>query len=249
MSKTTQKVPCLPDVPDLADLPVERLEAMHDAAAAVLASERELAETGSSVVMEVLRGQGDFLTWERYPKGDQFDLENHSHYFYHAHAPEEMAEDENGHFHLFVRPAGVNRRMDPWRLPGATVPEEPGDRFVHIGAISVDSYGRLIRIFATNRWVTNETLYRSEDVIPLLERFRVETGEPSQVLNDWLTNLVILYRPQLEALLRQRDVTLQTWMSEYPDKDVLEDRTLQNTGEVFVNHAGQIAAIEAALGI
>jgi len=249
MSETKAEAAQLPNAPDLDALPVERLEAMHDAAAVVLGSERELAASGSSVVAEVLRGQGDFLIWERYPKGDLFDLKNHSHYFYHAHTPEEMAERENGHFHLFIRPQGLNPEMEPWQLPGAAVPEDPAGRFLHVGAISVDSYGRLIRIFTTNRWVTNETLYRSEDVIPLLERFRVETGQPSRLLNDWLTNLVILYRPQLEALLKQRDATLQAWTREHPDSDVLEDRNLQNTSEVYVDHTSQIEAIEEALGI
>lgn len=243
------QAPQLPFPADLTGLPEAQLEAMHDAAATVLECERKLGQAGSSVVAEVLRDQGDFLIWERYPKGDLFDLKNHSHYFYHAHTPEEMADGENGHFHLFVRPADITPDIEPWRLPGAVIPENPADRFAHIGAISVDNYGRLIRIFTTNRWVTDETLYRAEDVIPLLDHFSIQLNHPSRALNQWLTSLTALYRPQLEALLRTRDATLDAWANEHPNSKVLEDRALQNTSEVFVDTFKQIEAIEVALGV
>ncbi|WP_417680150.1 DUF6969 family protein [Roseibium sp.] len=249
MSETKIKAPQLPFPADLPGLPEAQLEAMHDAAATVLDCERELAQAGSSVVMEVLRDQGDFLIWERYPKGDLFDLENHSHYFYHAHMADEMADGENGHFHLFVRPAAIAPDMEPWSLPGAVVPEDPTARFAHIGAVSVDNQGRLIRIFTTNRWVTNETLYRAEDVISLLDHFAIELDHPSKAVNRWLTSLVTLYRPQMEALLKVRDTTLEAFAQDYPGSEFLEDRALQNTSEVFVDTVKQIEAIEAALGV
>ncbi len=249
MSETKTKAPQLPFPADLSGLPEAQLEAMHDAAAAMLDCERELAQAGSSVVMEVLRDQGDFLIWERYPKGDLFDLENHSHYFYHAHVADEMADGENGHFHLFVRPAEIAPDREPWYLPGAIVPEDPAARFAHIGAVSVDNQGRLIRLFTTNRWVTNETLYRAEDVISLLDHFAIELDHPSKAVNRWLTSLVTLYRPQLEGLLRTRDTTLEAFVQEHPDSEVHEDRALQNTSEVFVDTVKQIEAIEAALGV
>lgn len=251
MTETTAKTkaPKLPFPTDLSGLPEEQLEAMHDAAAKVLQCEQELAGKGSSVVMEVLRDQGDFLIWERYPKGDLFDLKHHSHYFYHAHAPEEMADGENGHFHLFVRPAEIAPDIEPWQLPGAVIPENPAERFAHIGAVSLDNYGRLIRIFTTNRWVTNETLYRAEDVIPLLDHFAIDLDEPSRTVNQWLTSLITLYRPQLEALLKARDETLEAFAEAHPASDLLEDRSLQNTSEVYVDTVKQIAAIEEGLGV
>ncbi|MDJ0932055.1 hypothetical protein [Breoghania sp.] len=86
-------------VPDFSDLARDRLEAMHDAASTVLTCERALAKSGTSVVAEVLRNQGDFLIWKRYPRGDVQD--EASQYFYHSHTLGEMMEGENGHFHLF----------------------------------------------------------------------------------------------------------------------------------------------------
>lgn len=237
------------DALDFEALPRERLEAMHDAAATVLECERALARSGMSVVSEVLRGQGDFVTWERYPKGDILDPETHSQYFYHAHAAEEMAAGENGHFHLFVRPAALAPGMEPWDLPGAVVPEDEGARFAHLGAISVDGHGRPIRIFTTNRWVTNETLYRASDVLSLLDHFSIGLAHPNWAVSQWLNAMVVLYRPQLESLLLRRDAMLGEWMAAHPDQDVLEDRRLQNTSETAVAHADQIARIEAALAV
>ncbi|AXS39848.1 hypothetical protein [Breoghania sp. L-A4] len=233
--------------PDLARLSPERLEAMHDAAATVLECEQALAKSGMSVVSEVLRGQGDFVTWERYPKGDIVDAETHSQYFYHAHAAEEMTEGENGHFHLFVRPAEIAPGLEPWDLPGAVVPQDERARFAHIGAISVDSHGRPLRIFTTNRWVTNETLYRAADVIDLIDHFAIRLAHPNWAVSQWLNAMVVLYKPQLESLLRRRDAVLNEWGAAHPGEDMLEDRRLQNIGEMVIGHAQQIAAIEAVL--
>lgn len=236
-------------MPDLSAQPRARLEAMHDAAATVLEAEAALRRSEMSVVSEVLRGQGDFTIWERYPLGDAFDTEHHSHYFYHAHTPEEMAEGENGHFHLFVRPAEIAPGLLPWDLPGARVPDDVQARFVHIGSISVDALGQPLRVFTTNRWVTDETFYPAEDVIGLLDQFEIGLAAPNWAVSQWLTSMVRLYRPQFEALLRQRDVVIADWAARHPDTPVLEDRQLQNTSQANTDMPAQIAAIEAALGL
>ncbi|KFE36367.1 DUF6969 family protein [Thioclava atlantica] len=237
----------LEDIP-IAGLPRGRLEEMHDAAETVLECETVLAKSGMSVVSEVLRGQGDFLTWERYPKGDVFDTETHCHYFYHAHDPREMTEGENGHFHLFMRPDAVIAGLEPWALPGARIPER-GQRFTHIGAISVDGRGHALRLFTTNRWVTDECFYRAGDMIRLLEHFSIELAHPNWAVNLWLSGMVTLYRPQLEALLRARDARIEAWMAEHPGSEVLEDRGLQNVTEWVVDPVAQVGAIEDQLDL
>jgi len=238
----------LPD-PDLSTLPAARLEEMHDAAATILRCEAALAKSRMSVVSEVLRGQGDFAVWARYPKGDVFDTATHSHYFYHAHAPEEMIEGENGHFHLFLRPAGLAPGLAPWALPGAPVPEDEAARFIHVVAISVDAHGVPLRLFTTNRWVTDETLYRAGDAIGLLDRFAMEVAHPNWAVSEWLTAMVRFWRPQIEGLLQLRDAVLADRATHQPDTAASEDRGVQNTAECRLDRAAQIAAIEAALGI
>lgn len=231
--------------PDLSAIPQEDLEAMHDAAATVLECERVLAEADSNVVAEVLRGQGDFVVWDRYPRGDVAD--GPSHYFYHSHTPDEMADGENGHFHLFVRPATFLPGLEPWRLPGAAIPQAETERHIHLCALSVDGSGRPLKIFTTNRWVTDETFYRAVDVIALLDRFEITHAHPHRVVNRWLKAMVTLYRPQIVALLRERDGIINAWMKSNPGSEVLEDRRLQNISEAGVSLGVQIAAIEKAL--
>jgi hypothetical protein len=202
-----------------------------------------------SVVSEVLRDQGTFTTWERYPKGDIFDPDTHCQYFYHAHAAEEMITGENGHFHLFVRPDALAPGLAPWDLPGAKISEDPAARFAHIGAISVNAKGTPLRIFTTNRWVTDETFYRANDVIGLLDHFTIELAHPNWAVNLWLSAMVALYRPQFEALLRARDARIEAWLEAHPDSAVLEDRGLQNTSEMVIDPHWQITAIEAELDL
>jgi len=222
---------------------------MYRAAATVLRCHKVLRKSSLSVVSEVLRGQGDFLTWERYPKGDVFDPESHSHYFYHAHAREEMVESENGHFHLFLRPMVVAPDRAPWPLQGAPVPEALEDRFVHLGAISVDRSGWPLRLFTTNRWVTGETLYRAEDVIAMLPHFAVEVALPNWAVNQWVTAMVALFMPQIEALLDLRDRVLLDRSARYPDGHVTENRQLQVTSEIAIDIAAQVSTLEAALDL
>lgn len=248
-AKSAPTVQAFADVPapDLSAIPVERLEQMHDAAATVLQCERVLAKSGMSVVSEVLRGQGDFVILDHYPRGDIHDSETHSQYFYHSHTPDEMLAGENGHFHLFVRPGAVAPDIEPWLLPGAIVPEDASARFAHIGAISVDAHGRALRLFTTNQWVTNETLYRADDVIRLIDYFSIELAHPNWAVSQWLNAMVTLYRPQLEVLLRQRDIVLENWRSEKSGCAVLADRELQNTSALEIEISGQVNAIEAIL--
>ena len=236
-------------LPAFNKLPRARLEEMHDAAETVIECETVLRKSGMSVVSEVLRDQGTFTTWERYPKGDIFDPDTHCQYFYHAHAAEEMITGENGHFHLFVRPDALAPGLAPWDLPGAKIPEDPAARFAHIGAISVNAKGTPLRIFTTNRWVTDETFYRANDVIGLLDHFTIELAHPNWAVNLWLSAMVALYRPQFEALLRARDARIEAWLEAHPDNAVLEDRGLQNTSEMVIDPHWQITAIEAELDL
>ena len=84
----------------------DQLIAMHQAGAEVLECYRVLAKAKANTVGELLRGQGEFLEWDHYPKGDVVDWETHSQYYYHAH-PKKNRPGEHGHFHTFLRYKGM----------------------------------------------------------------------------------------------------------------------------------------------
>ena len=95
-------------------LPREGLERMRAAGEEIRKCYRVLDKAGLNIVGEILRGQGTFYENEHYPADDVFDGETHSQYYYHAHRGP-MAE--HGHFHTFLRAAGM-----PAPSPGRRVP-------------------------------------------------------------------------------------------------------------------------------
>jgi len=189
---------------------------------------RALERVGFNLVGELLKGQGEFMEMEHYPRDDVFDDESHAQYYYHAHRNE---ADEHGHFHTFLRAAGMPSHCRPLDYPYASEPWPSGEEAIsHLVGISMDPWGRPIGLFATNRWVTGETWYPAEDVIGMLSRFSVEHAWPSWPLNRWISAMLRLFRPQIEVLLRHRDSLVAAWQLVHPQRDVFEDRRLELTG-------------------
>jgi len=235
-----------PERVDLAQLPRERLEAMQEAGARVRECERVLAKADSNVVAEVLRGQGTFFEWDHYPDGDVYDRDSHAQYYYHAH-PVELRGGEHGHFHTFLRPKGMPAGLRPAPVADYRAPEDPDDALSHLIAFSMDRSGKAIRLFTTNRWVTGEVWYNAEDVIPMLDRFEIDHAWPSWPTNIWISAMMVLFRPQIEALLRRRDETVGAWRVEDPELSVYEDRDLEITSLAEISIERQIKDVERAL--
>lgn len=151
-------------LPELRDF----LPAVHDldpaTRRALLAAGREVREcrrvlvkAGLNVVGEVLRGQGQFVEMEHYPRDDVFDADTASQYYYHAH----RGALEHGHFHTFVRADGLPATMHPLEWPLASRRWPAGkDAICHLVAISMDAWGEPIGLFATNRWVSRRSRRR-----------------------------------------------------------------------------------------
>lgn len=209
--------------------------AMSSARAEVLACHRALKKGGLNVVGEVLKGQGDFVEFDHYPSDDVFDHESHSQYYYHAHRGESEA-GEHGHFHLFLRAAGMPVGCRPIDYPLATDVWPTGNEALsHLVAISMDEWGMPIGLFCTNRWVTAEAWYPAEQVIVMLDHFSIDHASPNWVVNRWMTAMVRLFRPEIEFLLRQRDQVLADWQNAHPGEDVFEDRQLDITGRLAIS--------------
>lgn len=248
-----------------ADTPVAglsrgRLERMAAAADEVARCERALAKSAGNVVAELLRDSGTFYEWEHYPKGDVYDPDSHAQYYYHAHAAGERPK-EHGHFHTFLRQPGMPKGARPalrpigeLRSPGKAGGAKgakagpPEEALSHIVGIGIDRYGRARSLFTTNCWVTGETWYHAKDVVAMIDRFNVELARPSWLVNRWVSSVIVLFRPQIEALLHERDRAVEAHRQAHPSRDVFEDRALEVTSEVRIDVGKQSAAVLATLG-
>jgi hypothetical protein len=225
----------LPQLP-VPSAPLDDADVISQAVNRMQESLRVLEKGCLNLVGEMLRGQGTFYEMQHYPEGDVYDSSSHGQYYYHAHRGSEL---EHGHFHLFMRHAG---------MPVDTVPVADSisqalwptgsDAIAHIIAVSMDKQGLPLGLFACNRWVTGETWYSAEQVIAMLELFEIDHAYPSWPTNRWLTDLVKVYRPQIEVLLRHRDQVVAAWQELFPSRDALEDRELEITGYVPLSSCG-----------
>ena len=232
--------------PSLNSLSPERRASMLAAGYEIRECYRVLEKAGINLVGELLRGQGDFVEGEHYPRDDVFDRDTQAQYYYHAHRDGEV---EHGHFHLFLRAAGMPQGCRPVDYPQATDAWPSGDDALsHLLAISMNTWGYPIGLFCTNRWVTGEAWYPAEQVIAMLDRFAIDHAFPNWAVNRWITAMTQLYRPHIELLLRQRDEVVAEWQGRHAGADVFEDRALEITGALPIDVEALIRALEEATG-
>ena len=81
----------------------------------------------------------------------------------------------------------------------------------------------------------------------MLDHFEMDMLYPSWPVNIWITEIMRMFRPQIEELILKRDDSVADWGKKYPDKDVYEDRELEVTSEVLIDVDKQIEAINAEL--
>ncbi len=228
----------------LASCPVAELESMLAAGHEIIECYRVLKKADLNIVGECLKDQGTFYEFDHYPKGDVYDNETHSQYYYHAHRSE---AGEHGHFHTFLRAEGMPDGIRCADYAGDVEWPAGDEALSHLVGISMDRYGFPTDLFTTNRWVTGETWYHCADVIRMLDVFEMDHAYPSWPVNRWMTAMIRLFRPTVEALLRERDAALESWRRKHPDADVYEDRELELTCMTPISVERQIAAIKAVL--
>ncbi len=228
----------------LAGLPVPVLKEMLVAGHQVEAAVRSLDKAGLNLVGECLKGQGEFYEYDHYPEHDVYDNESHSQYYFHTHRG---INGEYGHFHTFLRFDGMPASIQP--LPNEGEEEWPGGKDAVSGliCISMNRAGLPIGLFTVNRWVCGDTWYKAEDVIRMLDYFSVDHAMPNLAVNQWITAIFRLFKPDMVELLLQRDEKIAAWRQQHPGIDVLEDRNLEITSSKKLNVKQQIKAIERAL--
>ena len=230
----------------LDQLPREILAAMLDAGREALEWRRILAKTGDNVVGIVLRHEGPFYILDHYPKGDVYDPESHAQWYYHAHDKKDRP-GEHGHFHAFMRGGGMPAGVQPAPLPDFEPKSVSNDLVCHLVAVAMDRSGWPVGLFTTNRWVTGETWYAARDVAAMLHGFDMKVDRPSWSVNRWLTAMLRLFRPQIEALLQQRDARIHEWQAAHPEVNAYEDRRLEVTAQLPIDVEDQVRALEQCL--
>ncbi len=227
---------------DFAALGREDLEVMIESGRMVVECHRVLAKTHDNIVGELLNDVETFFEFDHYPAGDVFDPESGSQHYYHAHRV-----NEHGHFHTFLREAGMDDSMYPIEQSDAQYMHDRDDKLSHIIAISMDRRGLPIGLFTTNRWVTADNWYAADDVKVMLDRFEIDLAHPSWPVNIWITAMLRLFRPQILELIDARDRAVADWGRNHPDIDVFEDRDFDIPSQCEISIDDQIAAVEAAL--
>lgn len=243
--KTVSEPPPAPKVSNFSALPLPQLRAMLAAGLEAQECCRVLNKGGLNLVGEVLRGQGEFVEYSHYPVDDVYDEDSRAQYYYHAHRGLNGA---HGHFHTFVRRPGSLVGAAPLDFPASEPWPAGDDEIAHLIAISMDAYGWPIGLFATNRWVTGDTWFRAQDVMRMLDHFRIDHANPSWPVNCWISAMIVLFRPHIEALLRHRDEVVNAWIVTHPGVDVFENRELEITGYLDISIDATVKKLQALVG-
>ncbi len=185
----------------------------------------------SSVLHELMRGEGSFKKGKRFPRQGVFDPTTYSKYFYHAHRPQ-----EHGHFHLFVYEKGLDPDIQPAFFDNER-------HVVHLFGLSIDAWGAPRKVFMINQWVTDEAWYSASDTARALSQFSITHTSPSYALNQWLKEMIILFRPQIVSLLFKRDRLLE----EAGGEAALRKKELEVLGEEEIAVEKQLFALQVLL--
>jgi hypothetical protein len=216
----------------LGALDDESLDEIADAAETVLMIHDALANDTISLLGELLRDEesGPITAWQHYPVDDCVDPRTGAMFYYHAHDPGDWNRGEHGHFHLFVRPSAEAE-------------------FSHVMAISMTAQGVPNGLFATNGWVTDESMLPAPEVLRLLEdRWEISRARPSWLVVQWLTALLKLLRPHAAELLERRDRRLGWSESRSPNVEILEDRETHILSEMALDLPTVLQAIQVEVG-
>lgn len=176
-----------------------------EAARVVIETIAQMAQEGRPLMARVLP-IADVHFWAHYPDDDARDAITRSRWYYHVHAPGDRDPAEHGHFHLFLHRSQMPRKAVVVCQPAEG--EDAPAKVAHIAGLSIDHAGIPIGWFATNRWVTDEFLYPAEVMIARLDRYNVDNTDEDGLVNRLMTAMVALYRDELGAMLRARDVRL-----------------------------------------
>lgn len=230
---------------DLGALPPSRLRIMHEAERDLFQILNRFSREGRHPVGDLFAvAEGPFTTFTRYPSDGVGDAADGFAWYYHAHDPAaDRPWGENGHFHCFAYTESLGSTASPWALP--PMPDLEAGGLIHLVAVCVNAEGVPDRLFTLNRWASDEWLYRAEDVIPLVDRFRVRRDPRFPLTSRWLSALLRLLQPQIAWLLQERDAVLTDLWGRHPE-GFSEDPSVEVTSTLTFDLDDHLAALGCA---
>lgn len=148
-------------------------------------------------------------------------------FYYHSHAGD--PRPEHGHFHVFR---------------GLVTPSAgAAPRYAHLVGIGVDARGLPLRLFTTNRWVTDECWRDARDGIAALTRIVAARRRSASPLEGWLRGMLTVFFPQIAMLLVHRDRRVAA----HGGARVFEDRRMYVLSECRVSLDAQMAALDSVV--
>lgn len=170
--------------------------------------------------------------WQHYQPAEAMAIDGRPgalHYYYHAHPTPGAHAAEHGHFHLFAQ---LGEDQD-----GVA-------RYTHLIAIGVDARGLPIRLFTTNRWVTDETWLPADRLIALAEQIADDRPSRSDPIDGWLRAQLGVFAPQIAGLLRHRDRRMAARRQGGGRPGLFEDRRMHVVSQCLVSVERQLTALD-----
>ncbi len=212
----------------LREIPVsERLEMLE-------AGQRLLTNQNIVNMLAEMRDGDQIMKKKRhYPQENFYDTKSSSGYFFHKHRKGEM-----GHFHLFLgqEPFAISQNH-----------QEPKN-FTHMIGISLDERGNVKELFTVNQWVTNEKWRSAADIYEAVLNFALDREGAFPTVNQWLSDTVRIFRPQIIFLLQERDKILELQANK-GFRNVLRDRRLETINRSIVSVSEQLRLIHVSLSL
>ena len=199
------------------------------------------AGKGKNILHYTLQRKRRHKAMEHYPGGDRIEYSTGAQYFYHCHR-EDRETGEHGHFHSFMRYKKIPRRIRPAALPDWD--KNLDNPMAHIVAIAMDCYGKPIRLFTVNRWVTDETWYDAEHVTEFIRKYKFRQDKEEESywwkLDKWVESMHQLFAPQIIWLHQERDHRVAAWQKKYPSRNPYEDRELEEITSIPIDIVDQV---------
>ncbi|WP_427958040.1 DUF6969 family protein [Alcaligenes sp.] len=187
--------------------------------------ERERRAGGLSLVDHLCGSEPPIDETLHYPDNDCQDPLTGAQYFLHRHGSEGLGVTT--HLHLFKR----------WRTPEIEAAGLDGT-ITHLVAFELDATGAASHCFSVNQWVVGDYWLSASETVTLFEGWQFDLrGSRAEgawaFWHRWVAGLVAYYLhgPVTESL-HARDEALDRQLEQYPECNVLQDRSLEVFGRL-----------------